>query len=71
MQAQQAWFVVAAIFNIPNLPMVAPYIAIKTEPTGLSLTDVFAKAKSLINFIADYIPKLVKGFLDGFALRIF
>ena len=33
--------------------------------------DVFAKAKSLINFIADYIPKLVKGFLEGFALKIF
>ena len=33
--------------------------------------DVFAKAKSLINFIADYIPKLVRGFLDGFALKIF
>ena len=33
--------------------------------------DVFTKAKSLINFIADYIPKLVKGFVDGFALKIF
>lgn len=34
-------------------------------------TDVFTKAKSLINFIADYIPKLVKGFIDGFSLKIF
>ena len=33
---------------MPNFPIVAPYIAIKTEPTGLSLTEVFSKAKSVI-----------------------
>lgn len=33
--------------------------------------DIFSKAKSLINFIADYIPKLIKGFVDGFSLKIF
>lgn len=34
-------------------------------------SEIFAKARSLINFIADYIPKLVKGFLEGFAVKIF
>lgn len=35
------------------------------------LGEIFTKAKSIINFIADYIPKLVKGFIEGFALKIF
>ena len=35
------------------------------------LNEIFTKAKALINFIADYIPKLVKGFIEGFSLRIF
>jgi len=37
---------------------------------GVALTvwsDVFGKIKAAINFIADYIPKIVKGFKDGFA----
>lgn len=40
--------VVAGIDRIPSLPIVAPYIAINTEPTGFSLTDVFSKASSLM-----------------------
>ena len=47
-QAQQAWFVVAAICNTPTLPMVAPYIAIKTLPTGFSWTDVSCNAFSVM-----------------------
>ena len=35
------------------------------------LSEIFNKAKAMINFIADYIPKLVKGFIEGFSLRIF
>lgn len=44
MQAQQAWFVVAGIFKIPSFPIVAPYMAMSTEPTWFNLTDVFSKA---------------------------
>lgn len=44
MQVQQAWFVVAGIFKIPSFPIVAPYMAMSTEPTGFNLTDVFSKA---------------------------
>ena len=49
MQAQHAWLVVAEISNMPSLPIVAPYIAISTEPTGFNRTEVFSKAKSVIN----------------------
>ncbi len=30
-------------------------------------SDIFGKVKSIINFLADYIPKLFSGILDGFA----
>lgn len=49
MHAQQAWLVVASIFNIPTFPIVAPYIAIKTDPIGFNLTDVSFNANSVIN----------------------
>ena len=29
---------------------------------------IFSKIKSLINFIADYIPKFIKGLQEGFAI---
>lgn len=29
-------------------------------------SDIFGKVKSVINFLADYIPKLISGILDGF-----
>ena len=44
MQAQHAWFVVIDLVKIPNFPIVAPYIAIKIEPFGFNLTDVFSSA---------------------------
>lgn len=34
-------------------------------------TDLFNKFKSMVNFIADYVPKFLRGFSDGFALTIF
>lgn len=43
MHAQQAWLVVAGVCKIPSFPIVAPYIAIKTEPMGFSLTEVSSK----------------------------
>ena len=49
MHAQQAWFVVDSMSNIPTLPIVAPYIAIKTEPIGFNLMDVSSNANSVIN----------------------
>jgi len=33
-------------------------------------TDLFTKLKAMINFIADYVPKFVKGFTEGFGLSI-
>lgn len=41
-------FVVAGNVSIPTFPIVAPYIAIRTEPVGFSLTDVFSNARWLI-----------------------
>lgn len=29
-------------------------------------TDIFDKIRNIIDFIGDYIPKLIKGFSDGF-----
>ncbi len=29
-------------------------------------SDIFGKVKSVINFLADYIPKLISGIMDGF-----
>lgn len=34
-------------------------------------TDLFTKMKAMINFIADYVPKFMKGFAEGFGLSIF
>lgn len=34
-------------------------------------TNLFEKIKALANFVADYVPKFMKGFTDGFAVRIF
>lgn len=48
MHAQQAWLVVAGVCKIPSFPIVAPYIAIKTEPMGFSLTEVSSNARSVI-----------------------
>lgn len=39
--------------------------------TGSIWADVFSKLKAMINFIADYVPKFVKGITDGFGLGIF
>lgn len=36
-----------------------------------SLDSIFTKIKNVVNFIADYVPKIVKGFIDGFAISIF
>lgn len=42
---------------------------------GASASSTFetivTKVKNVINFIADYVPKLVKGFLDGYSVTIF
>ena len=48
MQAQQAWFVLAGNVRIPNFPIVAPYIAIRTLPIGLILAEELATASSVI-----------------------
>lgn len=39
--------------------------------TSAALESAFTKAKNLINFIADYVPKILKGFVAGFAITIF
>ena len=31
-----------------------------------AVSEIMAKIKSLINFLADYIPKLIEGFTAGF-----
>jgi len=36
-----------------------------------TLENIFTKAKYVINFIADYIPKLVQGFVAGFSVKLF
>ena len=36
------------VCKIPSFPIVAPYIAIKTEPMGFSLTEVSSNARSVI-----------------------
>lgn len=46
-------------------------LCLRGGASGSLLNEIFSKAKSLINFIADYIPKIVKGFIEGFALKIF
>jgi len=33
-------------------------------------TNLFTKLKAMINFIADYVPKFIKGFSEGFGLSI-
>lgn len=33
-------------------------------------SDLFTKLKAMINFIADYVPKFVKGFSEGFGLAV-
>ncbi|HOG41160.1 MAG TPA: hypothetical protein PK979_04125 [Bacteroidales bacterium] len=33
--------------------------------TTLSAISLFEKVRAIINFIADYLPKLVKGIIDG------
>lgn len=35
------------------------------------LEDIFTKIKYVVNFIADYVPKFLKGFAAGFSTRIF
>ena len=47
-QAQHAWLVADGNVRIPNFPMVAPYIAIKTLPVGLILAEEFATASSVM-----------------------
>ncbi len=37
---------------------------------GSSFDTIVTKVKYVINFIADYIPKVIKGFADGFAVKI-
>ena len=34
---------------------------------GTAFTKIFEKVRNIIDFLADYIPSLVKGFTDGFA----
>ncbi len=46
-------------------------LCLRGGASGSLLNEIFTKAKALINFIADYIPKIVKGFIEGFSLRIF
>ena len=36
-----------------------------------SLETIFTKIKYVINFIADYVPKFLKGLSDGFGVSIF
>jgi len=34
-------------------------------------SNLFTRLKAMINFIADYVPKFLKGFGEGFGLTIF
>lgn len=36
-----------------------------------TLENIFTKVKNIVNFIADYVPKFVKGFVSGYSLNIF
>lgn len=36
-----------------------------------TLDTIFSKVKAVVNFIADYVPKFIKGFAVGFSLNIF
>lgn len=36
-----------------------------------ALENIFSKVKAVVNFIADYVPKFLKGFAAGFSLDIF
>lgn len=36
-----------------------------------ALETIFTKVRYVINFIADYVPKFLKGISDGFGLSIF
>lgn len=39
--------------------------------TSSTFETIVTKVRYVINFIADYVPKLVKGFVDGYAVTIF
>ena len=45
--------VAASILKIPSLPIVAPYIAIKTVPFGKSFADELIKALEVIFSIVE------------------
>ena len=36
-----------------------------------ALETIFSKIKYVVNFIADYVPKFLKGIADGFGVKIF
>ncbi len=39
---------------------------------GASVIEkIFSKVKAIIDFIADYVPKFLSGFKDGFGVAIF
>ena len=34
-------------------------------------TNLFTRIKAMVNFIADYVPKFIKGVCEGFGVTIF
>ena len=59
------------MFGLGLMEMDSSELLIRGGASPSTFENIVTKVRYVINFIADYVPKLVKGFIDGYSVTIF